>query len=480
MKRLGCFWTCLIVLAAVVAIVVGGGYYTLFHTSMPLKAIAAAISQDGKVMIEGVTGTLNSGFHVDRVEIKDAGQPPSELEDISFRYRGRGWPGGGERVIIEEASVGKATVYVDLPSLSTDGAAYEARPSGQVSDVAPGPENAGANRGPVRLGSEFQFLQINRASLGNLIIRDLKQNFELSVPKIEWTGFRIENGKIDPGALTVDSDRLEVKTLPGRTVQVLDQTIAFQKCIVATVSPSLHEMLRDTIDAELDLSLSLRGLKVARLQAFDAVLVAFFDNATRSGFVRISQLDLGRYVTGEPFDLPKQFALDVAFTTQKSPREHEIDLRSGSFQLGVVEFVLEPQQVLVAERNPQPVTVRAKGQQDGAEYLFDLTISPSDRPLRQRLSSNPPQEPREVLARVFLGKSPAELTDDEAAQIELKLPLYTDTAGTSTAATNAEAEAESEVNTPTEPETATGRELTEFRGVPADDPEHDAIIGPSG
>ena len=67
---MGCFGIGCVSIVIIIFAVCVGGYYSVFHSSLPLKIIEAAIEEDGEAEIDGLTGTLSSGFSADEFRFK--------------------------------------------------------------------------------------------------------------------------------------------------------------------------------------------------------------------------------------------------------------------------------------------------------------------------------------------------------------------------------------------------------------------------
>ena len=106
---IGCVGLILVVFGGVIA-----GYYTLFYTSVPLQLMESAIEESGEVEIEGLEGSLSSGFSADEFKFKADGENWSVLTDISFKYDQNSSMFGSDKLVIKDLSVGGGTIYGDF------------------------------------------------------------------------------------------------------------------------------------------------------------------------------------------------------------------------------------------------------------------------------------------------------------------------------------------------------------------------------
>ena len=103
----------------------GGLYYAVFHTSYPLSELQKVIESSGDVQVEGLAGTISSGFHIDQLRFRTQQdqtaaaqgkkssdkQKWSTLENIDFKFNGVWDLISERRFIIDQLSVTKGIVY---------------------------------------------------------------------------------------------------------------------------------------------------------------------------------------------------------------------------------------------------------------------------------------------------------------------------------------------------------------------------------
>ena len=106
---LGCFG----VLVLGVLVVIGVGYYATFHSSAPLKLVEAMIEGNEGVEIQGLSGTISNGFHVEEITYQsESVEQLSKIENVEFRFNGiSNLFREDRRLIIEEFSVESGTFY---------------------------------------------------------------------------------------------------------------------------------------------------------------------------------------------------------------------------------------------------------------------------------------------------------------------------------------------------------------------------------
>lgn len=74
-----------ILLLSTVFLLLGGGYFILFQTDMPIKYLRYTLRRDHQILIEHFSGSLTKGVRISKVTGKVSGVPFT-LENLNFRY----------------------------------------------------------------------------------------------------------------------------------------------------------------------------------------------------------------------------------------------------------------------------------------------------------------------------------------------------------------------------------------------------------
>ena len=109
----GCIGIGCLIVFLFIAVVGIGGYFSLMHTTLPLQFVEAAIEESGEVEIDGLDGTLSSGFSADKFRFKTNSDDWSELNDINFKYSSKSSFFGGDKLVIDDISVKSGTIYAE-------------------------------------------------------------------------------------------------------------------------------------------------------------------------------------------------------------------------------------------------------------------------------------------------------------------------------------------------------------------------------
>src|SRR5262245_57852042 len=112
---MGCFGVgCLIIVVAFFGLLVGG-WYGVMHTRLPLVLIEQGLEQDGKVKIEGLSGSISDGVHIDELKFLTVDDEHwSELHGVRFDYNGFFDMSRSGRFIVERMSVDSGKIYAEI------------------------------------------------------------------------------------------------------------------------------------------------------------------------------------------------------------------------------------------------------------------------------------------------------------------------------------------------------------------------------
>ncbi len=223
LRRHGCL-TFIIALVALFIVAVLVVRHMVVNTPLPYRFVASMIQKaNPKVHIEGITGDLKTGVAVSSIKWGDVPGSPSEILDLRIRYNGFSDAGQTHRIVINDAGVRRAHIdLADLPSAgsvttSQTTTVTSGRTTTSVTTSSSGSSTTTTTRsfGTASSGATFpqglESVEIERVSIEDVLITNRNSDFRLSIPKIEWTGFKATPTAVEPGVLTVESDRL---TLP--------------------------------------------------------------------------------------------------------------------------------------------------------------------------------------------------------------------------------------------------------------------------
>lgn len=279
---------CLIFLVAVVLLIVGAflfARYMILSTPLPYRIVAKMIEKANPNMrIDGLTGDLKSGMNVSSITWGEIPGSPSEIRDLRIRYNGYGDAGKTHRIVINEAGVKRAHIdLADLPSAtSTTTQTTVVSPGSTTTTTVDGnttttttttstsssgtytsTSTTSTTRSSVSaptLPNGVESIEIGRVDIEDVLITNRNNSeFRVSIPKIEWTGFKMTQTSFEAGVLTVESDRLSLHTEQGREVPVDGQDVAFQKLLKGIAQPALHPAIKQPIAFAADVSFCRRA-----------------------------------------------------------------------------------------------------------------------------------------------------------------------------------------------------------------------------
>ena len=72
------------------------------------------IESGGDVDVQGLSGTISSGFHIDKLLVRDEQGRWNEMEQVEFQFNGIYDLFDNNRLLIDQISVGKGRFYMDF------------------------------------------------------------------------------------------------------------------------------------------------------------------------------------------------------------------------------------------------------------------------------------------------------------------------------------------------------------------------------
>jgi len=406
---------CLIFLAVLVALVIVAAlvvYHVVARTAFPYRFLASKIEKaNPNLKISGITGSLNSGLGIEAITWGDDPQNRSEILDLQIKYTFSGDPGGKARVVVHEVGVRK--VHFDL------------------ADFGPGTDSTTTTTSPMATGGSSQALlsglEIERVSIEDVLITDHATNLRLSIPKIEWTGFKWTPTSFEPGTLVVESDRLTLHTSAGRTIPVDGLDVTFQKNLTGTVLPALHPAIKQPIPFVADASYRAQGQVRASHGVVAEGKLEWNTTDDGGGSLHVRQLDLPSFIDARKLfgeqaaDLPGDLVMSAVATSGFTDGHGTMNITGGSFRLGVATFQIEPVEFAAAEQSG--TTLQAVCSTDAGKIVWALPLASLGKEFHPRLRSTG-MPPEEILARVFAGKPYADLNDQEKKKIDARRAVY--------------------------------------------------------
>jgi hypothetical protein len=384
-----------------------------------LESMISNLDTNEQFKVQGISGTISTGFKIQSIkwgaETNDAG----EIGDVRVKYNNFWELLGGRRIVFREVSVGKA--HLDVTGLE--------QLFSESNSVAIKRQNR-ANANPVWANRTSQrsstpkpdLVQIDRIAIEDVFITNRVTGLGLTIPSLQWTGFKSANGKVELGQLEIDSDRLKVTTKEGRTVDVDGRQLPFQKLLEGTVLPAMHKSIRRPISFTVDVA-SDHGKLSYRVMAFDGGL-DLYRAPGQDGFLRCKQLDLTSYIDAA---VPRQLTCSAVWPAEDDSNKSRLKLGAGSFKLGVKTFDIQPVEIERTddtEGSSQTNRLTALSRSGNEEFTYELLVGDRFWNLQQRLSVRPLQSPQETLAKVFVGKPYAQLDAAQREEIDRKLPAF--------------------------------------------------------
>ena len=300
-----------------------GGYFLGMHSSVPLSMIESALESEGEVQVEGLKGSISSGFEIESLKFEsDEGDEWNELRQVRFSYNGFLSVMLTKRLVIDEASIGGATIYTRI-----DG-------DGQISigDQLDGEEFANElaewqdfqDEDKLDESNQLKEFRIDKLSARDILIIDPSTGTKLEFNKIEFRDYQMLDGEVSQiGDLVVVSDQLDLET--KESTLFADEAVAWN--LTGNVKPIVHQSIVSEIPFDVDFA--IRGANEFRLH------LSLFD-----GLVEIdepysphSKIKLKNFSPAEYFDMgtplgPTQWNVNLQVVRSQIEVEEPIVNRS--------------------------------------------------------------------------------------------------------------------------------------------------------
>lgn len=181
---------CLISLAVVLILSLGGCYYVFYHSSLPLKMTLGALEEQG-VQYEGAEGSISTGFRLEKFSYPVSADKSkrSVFEGVEFTYDNIFSDSEEGELIIHMIAVKKCHLYVDRITDHVNVSSEGIKPSG----------------GSINQGKPFM-IKIEKAKLENCVIESLEDEavidfklFEMDNFNFSDKGFSLDYLKLEDG-----------------------------------------------------------------------------------------------------------------------------------------------------------------------------------------------------------------------------------------------------------------------------------------
>ncbi len=305
----------------------GAGWYMTWYTAMPLKWFASSLESSGDVRVEGVSGTISSGFEVDEFQFRDGSDGRwSKLSELKCKYGSTGGLFSSSGAAIEEISIGSGVIYGDF-DLSTSNDI-------ELLDItAPIEEMWSEISSEVQ--SDISEFRVDLVKFSNIEFRDDDDNVQFRIDEVRFSGLKIIDNRLeDIGELNIVVDHLKLKTEPSTTF--VDSE--FSRRLSGQMEAGFLGQVKQNIPFQIELGFSKDGQVLQVATWFDGKLEIARRNSedlittTAADFSSADYLDLP-----EPSIIPQSIQLKFEASSGKRKSIVSID-DQGSFRLGQTDF----------------------------------------------------------------------------------------------------------------------------------------------
>ena len=411
---MGCWAIGCIGVIATLMMLCGGGFYGLFYSSIPLRLIEAAIEEDGEVEIEGLTGSLATGFSADEMRFKTIDDEWSNLTDIKFKYGGNASLFNSDRIIIEELSVNGGTIYADWDpedsEFDFDG------------DFGGGFDEIGEEFEDIEDEFQNEFgrspgikeIRVDLVRIANLKIVNPTTELAITFDEVKFEGFQYLDGELkNLGELLVKSSQMELETFPSVEFAEMKNAERFEGVLKTQADHRLKEDMPFVVDFAVsdDFKFSVNA-KIFGEQ----VQVVQTPEGSNLTYVNFDPNQFFKLENGQVLQQNVNFNVEYGEKVEKGPTAVNAD---GEFTLGATRFtdlsIEKPE-----DRSPYLV---GHASVDGKPVVANVRIRSPYSPLWQvELESEEFESPEELWAQTLFNKAANDLSAEEQRSIESTMP----------------------------------------------------------
>lgn len=320
---------CLGVAIGVPLLLLGIGYYVLFHTSYPLqKMVDSDFDIDGKpVEVEGLSGSISSGFAIEKIVIRNDPED-TVIEGLTFRYDGFWDSIFSKSFVIEELSADRSVIIVENDFLSTSD-------DDEEFGDKPNPEQA-------ENADQVSFLfELRELNFKDTNFKSVDGEIDIQIPLIHLAGLKIHGDDISLAELEITSELLNLELADASPVEIDGQMLQFKQKVEGKVLSEIHPLVKSDIDFSFEFA-AVDGKTVTRFTAFDGQV----QNTCLPDQTKVTRFD--RFSPGKFLD-PKGHIVPERISLITSEMDKIVTTEKGEFFLGMTRFEIEAQKLAASD-----------------------------------------------------------------------------------------------------------------------------------
>ena len=405
-SALGCVFGCLGLVIGIPLVLGLIGYIGVFHTSLPLKWVADQWQENGDfdgqpIQIEGVGGSLASGFSVDKIVV-GSGEETSQIKGLKFRYSGLWDSIQHQQFVIKELSAESADFVVGPDFFNSDTSSDQTHPDSETDSHQGSTTQGGDNLG---------LFELQELKFSNFRLRSTDGSMDISIPLIHLSGLRIEGDDFVLDEFEVDGDDFDIQLVDASPETIQGQVVPFSRRLQVKLLPSLHSQLKSEINISIDFAAIGGDMKTRSLAlngAFEQI-----ELPDGSQVVQMKNMTLGDYFHTDAHELPER----VNLTTRQTG--DIVTVENGEFFLGQTKFEITEQTI----NSNDPIAALTATSLTGPQKISALIRPETDQlwpPLTVNLTSKPERKPHQLLSLVYFHKPYQNLSSEQRILIDEK------------------------------------------------------------
>jgi hypothetical protein len=376
--------------------------------NMGIVEIENLVARDDELELVGLTGSTESGFRIERLAFREAGDDWSHLDQIAFEFNGVTDLIENQRLVINRFSVDGGVIYTDR-SWQREAAAGD-----ETSDEPP-------DDGATVTETEWNQVQIDLVQVANLKFINRVTGVDFQVDEISIAGLQFEDQRVTAlGEVTVAADHVEFRSGPSE--YFADQPASLiARQFSGVVRAAAHETIASDISFEVDVCFAQEG-NLSRTAFFDGRVVRT-SNGENQARVTCEDFTFTDYLHWKHGPLPTHVTGELTAVTDPGDSDQvTYTITPGAtFHLGELPFQVETEQVVVMTSAELAAPITATHRTDTGEIRCRIFALQDEPYWAIDLTADDPRSRQELYANVLFGQPLDALPDAQTKSLQAAL-----------------------------------------------------------
>jgi hypothetical protein len=408
----------LIIFIGIIVLIAAVGYYSLFHTSLPAKAVFTLLEKtDTNWSFDDISGSLSKGLTIGTLTYKSPEDITkiSTIKNLGFEYKKT-----SDTFAITELHLDSAYLYID-PKPDMENFSYQKTETTTESDYGDsnnghlgGQEpilNSGKSNTPPFVDTllKKKWL-VKNVSIKDLTIEDPVTNEKTYIKEIISDGFIFTGGKILLGRLGISSNNLDLDIQPTGTL--IENLYGSAIDIKGHVGEKLHWALKKDIDFTGFIDFTMQPFSLNEFSGLNGT-IKIVNETDEIKKITFSDFSFDDYFLNDTVPPIKNVNLEGVYHI-KDNEKTALEIFNGNLKMGETLFTIDHTTIdLKNEPNGNKALI-AKAVTPGTTYTITIT---SEGNMAFTFSSVPEMSEEDIIAKLIYRKPFNSIEPDEKSGI---------------------------------------------------------------